>query len=55
MLYYIYEGEKDMNIFGRGGLLYNTLAIVIYLAMPLVLLILIPVMWIYEKIMKKEF
>jgi len=44
-----------MRILGRGGLLYNTLSIVIYLAMPLVIIVMIPVMWIYEKITGKEF
>ena len=55
MVYLLYEGEDDMKILGRDGILYNTLAIVIYLAMPLVILVMIPVMWLYEKVTGKEF
>jgi len=44
-----------MRILGKEGLLYNLLAITIYLAMPLFLIIAIPIMFIYEKITGKEF
>ena len=55
MIYLCYEGEEDMKILGRSGILYNILAIAIYLLMPLFIIIAIPVMWIYEKITGKEF
>lgn len=44
-----------MRILGKEGLLYNILAITIYLLMPLFILIAIPFMWLYEKITGKEF
>jgi hypothetical protein len=40
---------------GKDGILYITLAITIYLLMPLFILIAIPFMWIYEKVTGKEF
>ena len=44
-----------MRILGKEGLLYNLLAITIYLLMPLIIIVMIPVMWIYEKVTGKEF
>ena len=44
-----------MKILGKGGLLYNLLAITIYISMPIIILIMLPFVWIYEKITGKEF
>lgn len=44
-----------MRILGKDGLVYCTLAVIIYLVMPLIVLVMIPVMWIYEKVTGKEF
>lgn len=44
-----------MRLMGKDGILYITLAITIYLLMPLFILIAIPFMWIYEKVTGKEF
>jgi len=44
-----------MKLLGKDGILYITLAIAIYLLMPLFIIIAIPIMWLYEKITGKEF
>jgi len=44
-----------MRLLGKDGILYITLAIAIYLLMPLFIIIAIPFMWIYSKITGKEF
>ena len=49
-----FKGEI-MKLLGKDGILYITLAIAIYLLMPLFIIIAIPFMWIYSKITGKEF
>jgi len=44
-----------MRILGKNGLIYNIMAIAIYFLMPLIIIIMLPVMWLYEKITEKEF
>lgn len=44
-----------MRLFGKDGILYITLAICIYILMPLFIIVALPIMWIYEKITGKEF
>jgi len=44
-----------MKILGKGGLLYNLLAITIYISMPIIIIIMLPIMFIYEKVTGKDF
>jgi hypothetical protein len=43
-----------MRLFGKDGILYITLAIIIYLLMPLFIIITFPFVWLYEKLTGRE-
>ena len=43
-----------MRILGKDGILYITLAFIIYFFLPIALIIVCPFIWLYEKITGRE-
>jgi hypothetical protein len=49
------KGKSKMRFLGKDGILYIALAICVYFLAPIVVLIMCPFIWAYEKITGKEF